>query len=178
MTAGDLVLNFVVFQVGWLVAVAGAGLGYPLAGVAYALMWLALHHWQMRGGRMQELTLVLASAGFGFLVDSMLVLSGIIAFPAYARVGYPSTLWMVSLWVMFAMTLRHSLGWLRNKYLAAAALGAVFGPLAYWAGSRLGAIYLCDKGVSMVVIAAAWTGSMIGLLRLEVLTRGPRRWPA
>lgn len=174
MAAGGLVLNFVLFQLGWVVTVAGAGRGYPLAGVAYALVWLLVHHWWRRDGRMQELALVLASAGFGFLVDSALVLGGVIAFPTYAWLGYPSTLWMACLWLMFAMTLRHSLGWLRSQYVLAAVLGALFGPLAYWAGSKLGAIQLREALMPMLVIAVAWAASMVCLLGLESFTRSLR----
>lgn len=166
-----MVLNFAAFQLGWVVAVAGAGRGYPLAGVAYALAWLLAHHWRTRPGRLHELVLVLASALFGYAVDSILVMGGVIAFPAYARLGQPSTLWMVCLWLMFAMTLRHSLGWLRGRYLLAAAAGALLGPLAYWAGSRLGAIELREAVGPMVAVGAAWAASMVGLLRLETLTR-------
>lgn len=166
-----IVANFVLFQLGWLVSVIGAAHGVPLAGVAYAVAWVLLHHWYIRRGRLHELVFILASAGLGFVVDSLLVVAGYIAFPAYASIGFPSTVWMVCLWLMFAMTLRHSLGWLRRQYVLAAALGAVFGPLAYWAGSRAGAIHLNADSVPM--IAVAWAASMIGLLSLERLTRLP-----
>ncbi len=164
-----LVVNFVLFQLGWLVSVVGAARGYPAAGMVYAIAWATMHHWQIRNGRFNELLLVLAGAALGFVVDSLLVLGGVIAFPVHASLGSPSTVWMVSLWVMFAMTLRHSLGWLRGRYLPAALLGAVFGPLAYWAGSRIGAIYIGDG--ALPAIAAAWALSMVGLLGLERLTR-------
>lgn len=164
-----LVANFVLFQLGWLVSVVGAARGYPVAGVVYAVAWVVLHHWHIRRHRVRELLLVLAAAGLGFTVDSLLALGGYIAFPAHASLGFPTTVWMVGLWAMFAMTLRHSLSWLRRRYTAAALLGAVFGPLAYWAGSRIGAIQLGDGAVA--AIAAAWTVGMICLLKLERLTR-------
>lgn len=166
-----LVANFVLFQLGWLVSVVGAARGYPLAGVTYAAAFLVLHHWHIGSGRTRELVFVLACAGLGFVVDSALVMAGIIAFPAYAGAAFPTTLWMVGLWLMFAMTLRHSLGWLRRRYVLGAALGAVFGPLAYWVGSRIGAIHLGGEGVAVVAIALAWTASMVCLLHLERLTR-------
>lgn len=169
MPSPALVANFMLFQLGWLVSVVGAARGYPAAGAVYAAAWAALHHCYIRRGRLHELLLVLAAAGLGFVVDSLLVLGGVIAFPAHASLGSPSTVWMVSLWVMFAMTLRHSLGWLRSRYLPAALLGAVFGPLAYWAGSRIGAIQIVDG--ALPAIAVAWAASMLGLLQLERLTR-------
>lgn len=168
------IANFGLFQLGWLIAVIGAARGYPLAGVVYALAWALLHHWSIRVGRRQELLLVAAGAGLGFAVDSLLVLNGMITFPEQAWIGYPSTVWMVCLWSMFAMTLRHSLRWLHNQFLLAAFLGALCGPLAYWAGSRIGAIHLSEGTVSIAAIAMAWAGSMVCLLYLELWTRSVR----
>lgn len=165
--SAGLVMNFVLFQLGWVISVVGAAHGYVLAGVGYAAAWALLHHWSLREGRLHELLFVLASAVFGFVVDSLLVMAGVIAFPEYARLGSPSTVWMACLWLMFAMTLRHSLGWLRRQYLLAASLGAVFGPLAYWAGSRIGAIRLDAEILPLGAIGVAWAMSMIGLLALE-----------
>jgi len=167
----SLVVNFLIFQLGWLVAVVGAAWGYPLAGVAYAATWALLHHWRLGDGRVPEIRFVVAAATLGYMVDSALVLGGAFAFPDYARLGYPTTIWMVSLWLMFSMTLRHSLGWLRNQYVLAAALGAVFGPVAYWAGAQLGAIELTGGAAAVASVALAWALSMMILLRLEILTR-------
>ncbi len=176
MPSLSLLLNFVVFQVGWFVAVAGAAYGYPLAGVVYAAAFVIGHHWRLDAGRGSELAFIAASGATGYAVDSALVLAGVIVFPDQARLGYPSTVWMVCLWVMFAMTLRHSLGWLRGRYVLAAAFGAVGGPLAYWVGSKLGAIELIGPYRAAVAVGAAWAASMGLLLRLEVLTRpAPRR---
>lgn len=170
----DLVLNFVVFQLGWFVAVVGAAYGFPLAGPAYALVFVVAHHWRLEGaGRASELWFVASSALLGYVMDSALVLAGLIVFPAGAWVGYPSTVWMVSLWVMFAMTLRHSLGWLRGRYVLSAAFGAVGGPLAYWAGSKLGAIELVGAYRAPVAVGVGWAVSMLVLLRLELATREP-----
>lgn len=171
MVQASLVVNFVIFQVGWLVAVLGAAYGYPLAGLLYATAFTAGHHWSMSVGRGPELLFVLSSAILGYAVDSALVLGGFITFPDEAWIGYPSTVWMVCLWVMFAMTLRHSLGWLRGRYLLGALFGAVGGPLAYWAGSKLGAIELVGTLRAAAAIGVAWAASMLALLRLEVLTR-------
>lgn len=175
MLRTNLVANFVLFQVGWFAAVVGAAYGYPLAGVIYALAFAAWHHWRLENGRGRELLFVVSSGLLGYVMDSVLVLGGFIVFPAFAWLGYPTTVWMVCLWVMFSMTLRHSLGWLRGRYLLAAVLGAVSGPLAYWAGSKLGAIELVGQGRAVAAISAVWTVSMIALLRVERLTRSTHR---
>ena len=92
----------------------------------------------------------------GWLADSCLVLTGLIAFPAYTHLGGPSPVWMVALWVAFAATLRHSLGWLRGRWLLGAVLGAIGGPLAYLSGQALGAVALHgEAGVLAVAVQFA-----------------------
>lgn len=166
----DLIANFLVFQLGWFVSVIGAAYGWPWAGVIYALTWLAVHSLAAGNGGGEALRLALAAAAIGYIVDSALVLSGAIAFPESTRLGWPSPLWMAALWLMFSMTLRHSLGWLRGRYLLAALLGAVGGPLAYWAGEQLDAIDI-TSGIGTGSVALAWVLGMAALLRIEILSR-------
>ncbi len=158
-------VNFVAFQLSWLACVLGAALGHPYLGPAVVTAWLAAHLGALAGHRRTDLSVVVISAVVGYSADSALVLTGWLAFPEPARLGAPSTLWMVALWMGFALTLRHSLGWLRGRFALGAALGALCGPLAYWGGSRLGAIGLSDG--SLVMIALEWM-VMLPLLILAV----------
>lgn len=172
----DLVANFLIFQLGWFVSVLGAAYGWPWAGALYAVTWLAVHSLALGSGRGEALRLALAAAALGYVIDSALVLGGAIAFPEQTRLGWPSPLWMMVLWLMFSMTLRHSLGWLRGRYLLAATLGAVGGPLAYWAGEQLGAIQLTGA-IGAAAVAVAWILGMVALLRIEVLSRSKTALP-
>ena len=88
------------------------------------------------------------------------------SFPPQAQFGAPTTLWMVTLWLGFAATLRHALGWIRGRYLLGAILGAVAGPLAYWSGSKLGAVVLTQTGSSLLMVALEWAVAMPLLLLL------------
>jgi non-ribosomal peptide synthetase component F len=63
---------------------------------------------------------------------------------------------MVALWAMFATTLNVSLRALRARPWLAAALGAAGGPLAYYAGARLGALQLADFHAGLAAIAVGW----------------------
>lgn len=165
------IVNFLLFQLGWLLSVLASAKGYPWLGVIYAVIWCYLHlrHYELNTN--SELMLILFSAALGFTVDSLLVLSGVMSFPEHARLGYPSSLWMVGLWVMFAMTLRHSLQWLADKSWLAVALGLAFGPLAYWAGYRLGAIEIRSDTISILFISLAWGFSMFCLNYFESWSR-------
>lgn len=62
------------------------------------------------------------------------------------------------LWVNFGTTLSPSLRWMWRRPLLAGALGAIGGPVAYWVGSRIGAISLAEaewKGLVWVAVQYA-----------------------
>jgi len=164
--------NFIGFQVGWFVCILGAANGRPHLGVLAATVLVGLHlAWQRF--RVAEVLLILIAGMFGYLADSTLVVAGIVSFPETAVLGRPSTLWMVALWMMFAATLHVSLGWLRGRYLTGAIIGALAGPLSYYAGARLGAIDLADPlGMALAVVAAEWILAMPFLLWVADLS-----WP-
>jgi len=158
------IINFLTFQLCWFAAVLGAAAGIPLLGPAFAAVWLPLHIRAAKASAGIELKLILTAGALGYAFDSLLVLTGFLSFPPQAELGMPSTVWMVTLWLGFAATLRHSLGWLRGRYLLAAVLGLVVGPIAYWGGSKLGAIVLTDSIMSLLSISAAWLIAMPMLL--------------
>ncbi len=113
--------------------------------------------------------LAFSTAGIGFLVDTALIALGVFVPVRWLMPSPLSTLWLVALWANFATTLNVSLSWLHGKPLMAAILGALGGPLAYWAGERLGAIEM-DRPllVPLLVVGLAWsivTPALFGLAR-------------
>ena len=125
-----------------------------------------------RRSRRPEIALLVFAAAFGYSMDSLLVLAGVIEFPPATRLGQPSTVWMVAMWMNLATTLNASLGWLRGRYVLAAVMGLVAGPLSYFAGVRLEAIsFGLPVGLSLAVIAAEWALSMPALLAVAALAR-------
>jgi hypothetical protein len=161
--------NFVLFQICWLANCAGAASGWPQLGPLFTAAWIALHLRAMAEDRSSEVWMLLAAAAFGYAADSLLVLLGLIEFPPEARLGAPSTLWMVALWVGFAATLRHSLRWLAGRYLLGALLGAAGGPLAYRAGEALGAIRIPDSFSGLAAVSVEWAIAMPALLAFVTL---------
>ena len=59
------------------------------------------------------------------------------------------------LWMIFAMTLNHSLAWLSQKIYISIFFGAIGGPLAYVAGEKLGAITLLSNN-SIITLSIGW----------------------
>lgn len=172
------VLNFIGFQLVWFGSVIGAAQGLPWFGPLLALAYATAVVATSDNARSEASFLALAAV-FGYVGDSTLVASGVIAFPEAAQLGAPSALWMVGLWVSFSGTLRSSLGWLVGRPVLAALLGTVAGPLSYWAGARLGAIELsAGLTVSALSVAVLWTVSMPVLLAFEAWTRARSMAPA
>ena len=148
--------NFLAFQIGWFANILGAANGSPWLGPLYVVVWLSLHLMLLeKRERSPDLQLILWAAFVGYAADSLLVLLGLMTFPPQAQLGAPSPVWMVCLWMGFAATLRHSMGWVRGRKKWASVLGLIGGPLAYFAGSKLGAVIL-PTSLSLIGVAAVW----------------------
>ncbi|OOO03426.1 MAG: hypothetical protein USCGTAYLOR_00317 [Chromatiales bacterium USCg_Taylor] len=104
---------------------------------------------------------MLAAAAMGSLWDSILVALG------WFDYGSPfAPYWIVALWMVFATTLNVSLRWLKSRYLLGAMFGAVGGPLAYYAGEKLGAFTYADPLISLGAQAVGWALLMPLMLRV------------
>ena len=160
-----LILNIGLFQAGWLACVIGAARGLPLLGPAAAAAivgWYAL-----RAGRPARVLMLAAAAiALGAAFDSTLAALGWIRFAPPADESWLAPWWMLALWALFSTTLNVSLAWLHERPAVAAALGAVSGPLAYWAGQGLGALELRAPSAALAALALGWAALLPALLLL------------
>jgi hypothetical protein len=145
------------FQAVWWISVAGAIYSRPYLG-AIALAVYLLIHFRISSPRHSELKLLFAAAFLGLLVDGIKSGSGFLSYSAaFPALPYLAPLWIVTMWVGFSATINHSLAWLRNRYLLAALMGAVFGPLSYLAGQNLGVMQFNYPLLpSLAVIGFVW----------------------
>ncbi|MCC5793154.1 MAG: DUF2878 domain-containing protein [Chromatiales bacterium] len=148
--------NFVLFQVVWLLSLLGAGNGLPWLGAAAFTLFAA---WHLGGSRTRgaDLRLLLVAALAGLFVDTFYVQAGLLSYSAPLPVDGLAPFWILIMWMNFALTVNESLNWLHGRPWLAAALGAVGGPLAYWAGIGLGAAALTgDALLAFIVLALSW----------------------
>jgi len=165
------IINFTLFQLAWFVTIISAANGMPYIGVLYTMIWMFFHLLLIDEMRKAELKFLLFAALMGYLLDSLLVVAGVIDFPEQTLLAKPSPLWMVCLWINLAATISLSLSWLKNRYVLAGTMAAVAGPFAYAAGEKFGAITLFGN-TSFVVVSIMWCLAMPLLIwASEIFTR-------
>jgi len=151
----SIAANFILFQAGWFACVLGAARGFPWQGALLGLLIAGFIVYRSTQPR-RELALVAAAALGGLAFDSGLALSGWVNFEAAVPVASLAPVWMVVLWALFATTLNVSLRWLRQWPALGALFGAVGGPVAYYAGEKLGALQFADPVPGLAAVAAGW----------------------
>ena len=157
-------LNAVGYQAVWWTSVVGVIINQSFIGPAVLLLFLTLHFSSQPIQRSEMLLLVVAGL-IGTVIDSMKSATGLIIYEGgLTTIPWLAPLWIVAMWIGFAATLNHSLGWLRGKYLVAFLLGAIFGPLAYLSGRSLGVMeFNFPTSVTIVALAIIW-GTALPLL--------------
>ena len=151
---------------GWFACVLGAAGNRHWLGVLVVGGLLTLHlgtHGERAVRRIVALSLV--AILLGFCLDSLLILGGVYE-PVRWIVPPPfTTVWLLALWVNFSLIVDVPLRRLQSHLVVAAALGGLFGPIAYLAGQRLGALRLAEPAVySLAALAVAWAVGMAVLM--------------
>ncbi len=166
-----MLLNIAAFQCGWFACVLGAAWSWPAAGTAIALA-IVVAHVALATAPGREGALVLAAGAFGAVFDSALVAAGLVGYTSGTVLPQAAPAWIVAMWLLFAITLNHSLRWLRHRDTLAAMLGAIGGPLAFLAGERLGAVVFPERTAALLALAAGWALALPLLLRLSLRLDG------
>ena len=146
-----MLLNIILFQLGWFACVLGAANGYAREGAIVAALIVALHIARAPRPK-REAMLALAAALLGLVFESALVWAG------WVRVE-EGIYWLVALWALFATTLNESLRMLQTRPGIAALFGAVGGPLAYYAGARMGALDFVQPAAMLAALAVGWAAA-------------------
>lgn len=152
-----VIANLILFQLTWMAAVGGAGSGLWWPGLLM-LGLFALWHLNTTRWLRADLILVGVAASGGFLVDSALLHAGVLSYATPIPFSGAAPIWIVVLWVAFALTLNHSMGFLRGRPWLAAAFGLAGGPLAYWVAVKVwnAAQFGPSELTSLIVLGIVW----------------------
>ena len=144
-------INAGLFQLGWFACVLGGNcLWLLLAGGALLahLLWISRSLAQVR--------LIAVVCVLGSTVDNLLLNAGVFAFK---QPGVLIPFWLVLLWALLAITLNHCLAWTAKPLWRAILLGAIGGPLSYYAGQRLGAVqFPLGLWPTLLGLSLLWAG--------------------
>ncbi|MEM8843856.1 MAG: DUF2878 domain-containing protein [Pseudomonadota bacterium] len=136
-----ILYNFIGFQAVWAACAYGSINGSPLLGVYAAAVYILIH-FVFSKSKTLDLIVMLSVAIVGILLDSLNAYIGIITFNHESNL---LPLWLMTLWLCFALILPHSLFWLNKYPLIAVFLGGIGGSGSYFIGHQLGAISLSDS---------------------------------
>lgn len=151
----DKLLNFLLFQLGWFACVIGSAAGQPLTGSIVAAAIISWHVYRAKNPA-QELYLILIAILIGSLWDSLLVWQTWLSYPSGILMSNTAPYWIIVMWALFATTLNLSLDWLKRRLVLAFLLGAIAGPLAYYGGARLGAVYFVQPTYALLALMIGW----------------------
>lgn len=157
-----LLVNFIGFQVGWFACVLGAAHDKELLGMIIAL-GVIIYHVVTQGDLRKELKLVLAATAIGLLWETWVLNLDILRYPSHSELLFWPPSWLIMMWALFATTINLSMGWLKGRWVLSVFMGAVFGPLAFIGGEKLGAVVFLDSTQSIVTLSIGW-GLLMPLL--------------
>lgn len=144
------VANFIWFQTVWFLAI------FTQYAYSWLLVGLLVGFFVFSARRGPDLVLMVAIMLLGGVIDSVLTMVGIFAFSS-PGFGLPIPLWLLALWAGFSLTLPYSLNYLQGNPVICAVLGAIFGPLSYWAGARFGAVsFNYELSITLGLLAVVW----------------------
>jgi hypothetical protein len=156
------------FQAVWLACALSAAHGRTLEAVVVCCAYTGVAVGLSRDG-VRPALLALVSAGLGMVVESVLIRLGILVHVT----PWPSPLvapaWIIALWMAYGATVPATRGLLgNNARLKSMLAGGIFGPLAYFAGSALGALTIVRPDLrAILTIALLWSATQLLLFSFE-----------
>ena len=150
-----ILVNFLLFQLAWFACVLGGAHALPWIG-PLVVLGVVVYHLALAVDARAEAALLLIAALIGTLFDSVLVSTAWLEYPSGQWFASLAPYWIIAMWVAFATTLNVSLTWLRGRMPLAVAFGAIGGPLAYYAGMRLGGVSFVEPGLVLSALSIGW----------------------
>jgi hypothetical protein len=156
------VFNAIIFYIGWIACIAGAAHGrvWEALFLTFFLMSMDLYFTKITSSSVfyQDLILMAVLTISGSLIEMGLIYLKVIEYASPNALNpFIPPLWIMTLYALFALSLNHSLAWLKGKFVIGMGCGALFGPLSYLAGVRLGgAIFLLPVYQTLGILGSIW----------------------
>lgn len=157
-----LIWSLLALEVGWFACVLGAAWNAHWLSVLVVSLLAVIHGLIVERDRLlPAMLLAMASLAVGLVADTVLITIGAYQPNRWIMPSPVATIWLLMLWVNFSLALNESLKWLQQHLFAAAILGSIFGPMAYLAAKRLGAVRMEEPvGGRLFVLGLGWLIAM------------------
>lgn len=167
----NVVINFILFQIGWFACVLGAAKQSPWLGVIVVAAIIVWHLSQAKQPKL-EVYLIVITVIIGAIYDQTMLQNNLLTYQANSWGNNFTPAWILALWAEFATILNVSLRWMKNikspgKWIIALLFGAIGGPLAYIGAAKLGAVSLDALPLSYVALSVGWAIVTPLLLKLS-----------
>lgn len=149
------IINLILFQAGWWACVLLGGSPAHWSGTLIAAGIIAFHL-SLSDQAYAEAKLIALAILTGLVWDSLLVKLGLLNYSYGMMTNTLAPHWIIAIWAIFATTFNLSLRWLKNRTLAASLMGAIGGPLSYFAGMKVGSVSMPDQLLAMIVLGVGW----------------------
>lgn len=151
--------NALWFDLAWFSLVVGRESLIPLS------LFLLAFHLFLVSDKIPEYCSLVFLGGIGIGVDCLLSITGILVFTD----GWLIPWWLACLWIAFSATLSRSLKYFSDKPFLAIILGAIAGPVSYWAGFKLGAVsFGYSTVITLLLLSVIWSVLLPTLLGLAM----------
>lgn len=170
LLTGPVIINAVLFQITWFACALGSAnnLIWPALLACGVLAAFQLHP---KNRHPTDLKLIAIAILLGLIIDTAWVQLGLMEYSDHIPITAIAPLWIIILWIGFAMTINHSLGWLNKHPLLPAVTGLIFAPLSYFAGVKFGALtFTGSLTVITVSLGLAWALAMTIMVKASQTT--------
>lgn len=161
----NAVSNFLLFQAGWFACVMGGANGMPWLGPIAVVSILTIHLSQAKAPG-KEIIIILMAMVLGTTWDSILVSTGLLTYPSGMLNDQVAPYWIIAMWALFATTFNVSMNWMKGRLFIAVLFGGIGGPLAYYAGHKLGAVNWQESMLVLGTLAFGWALMMPLMMRV------------
>lgn len=158
----SVMVNFILYQTAWFALVFGVAYDRVIAGMVYAVLTIMIH-FIISKTKSDDLLVFAFTTVVGTLAETMfqwLDVFEIVRGDWWPPLAAP---WLIVMWASFSTTLCRSMEWVFKSLKLAMGLGFIFGPIAYWGGSRMGAIKIAMTLSNALVLAIVWGVVMLVL---------------